>query len=83
MVTKKEYKVNVIKGRINWIEIELFDEEGKLVADAEYVVVLSDGSEIKGKLDENGYAKVNKINNDSCSIIFPKYENIMKLEEKK
>ncbi len=82
MATEKKIEVDTIEPN-DWIEIELLDETGEPVARAEYVVLLSNGSEIKGKLDENGYAKVNNIIGGNCKVTFPEYENVTLNEETK
>jgi len=75
LAAEKKIEVDPI-GPNDWIEIELLSEDGEPVAGVEYIVLLSNGSEIKGKLDENGYAKVNNIIGDGCKVTFPKYENV-------
>ena len=45
----------------DWIELELKDDEGKAVAGAAYKLFLPDGSIKSGKLDDNGYAKVENV----------------------
>jgi uncharacterized Zn-binding protein involved in type VI secretion len=45
----------------DWIELELKDENGKTIGGAEYTLHLQNGQIIKGKLDNNGYAKVENI----------------------
>lgn len=42
----------------DWIELELRDEDGNTIGGAEYKIRLPNGQIIKGKLDQNGYAKV-------------------------
>ena len=52
-------KVNILVIHLEgYVEIELKTPDGKLVADAAYIVRKQDGEEIAGKLDESGYAKV-------------------------
>jgi hypothetical protein len=45
----------------DWIELELKDEEGNAIGGAEYKVFLPNGGIKTGTLDQNGYAKVEKI----------------------
>ncbi len=45
----------------DWLELELKDDEGKAIGEAEYKIFLPSGAVIEGKLDKNGYAKVEKI----------------------
>lgn len=45
----------------DWMELELVDDDGKPAAKAGYKVFLPNGKIISGNLDDNGYAKVDKI----------------------
>ncbi len=45
----------------DWIELELTDEEGNKIGGAEYTLHQQNGQIIKGNLDDNGYAKVEKV----------------------
>ncbi len=45
----------------DWLELELKNDEGKAVAGAAYKLFLPDGSIRSGKLDDNGYAKVENV----------------------
>jgi uncharacterized Zn-binding protein involved in type VI secretion len=55
----------------DFIEIELKDEEGKAIADEEYVIYLPNGEVRKGKLDGNGYKKEEKVPKGNYSVMFP------------
>jgi hypothetical protein len=59
----------------DWIEIKLLDESGKPVAGAEYVVILADGTEIQGKLDNKGYALVKNVPPGPYWVKFPEHED--------
>jgi|WetSurMetagenome_2_1015567.scaffolds.fasta_scaffold188237_1 uncharacterized Zn-binding protein involved in type VI secretion len=54
----------------DWIELELRDEEGNTIGGAEYEVSLPDGQVRKGKLDQNGYAKVENIPPGKVRVTF-------------
>jgi type VI secretion system secreted protein VgrG len=60
--------------KLSWIEIKLMDEDDQPVPGEEYLVTLPDGSTVaSGTLDENGFAKVEGIENPgNCKITFPK-----------
>jgi type VI secretion system secreted protein VgrG len=60
--------------KTHWIEIKLVDEDGKPVPGEEYQIVLPDGgTAASGTLDENGFARVDGIEDPgSCKITFPK-----------
>jgi uncharacterized Zn-binding protein involved in type VI secretion len=58
-------------GYKSWIEIELTDEEGKSVGNAEYKLYLSTGEIRSGKLDGNGYKKEKNIPPRGCRLEFP------------
>lgn len=59
-----------------FVEIELRDENGKGVANEEYVLYLPDGSVRKGKLDGSGKKKEEKIPAGSSSIKFPNLPSV-------
>lgn len=56
----------------SWIEIELKDDEGNPVAEEPYVIQWPNGASIEGKLDLNGYARINGIAQGACKVIFPR-----------
>ena len=58
----------------DWIEIELLDQFGEPVAEAEYVVLLADGSEVEGKLDSKGFARVEDVVPGPYWVQFPDHE---------
>jgi hypothetical protein len=58
-------------GEAAWIEIELFDEHDKAIADEKYVLVLPDGTERKGKTDVKGLVRVENIEPGKCVVKFP------------
>ncbi len=64
----------------DWIEFELKDRDGKAVGGAEYVVYLSNGEVRRGKLDGNGYAKIEDVPARNSRVEFPAYPDI-KLQE--
>jgi type VI secretion system secreted protein VgrG len=56
----------------HWIEIDLVDDEGKPVPGEPYEIKMPDGSVKKGSLDENGFARVDGIEDPgNCEITFP------------
>jgi hypothetical protein len=55
----------------DYIEIELKDENGKPMANEEYILYLPDGSVRKGKLDGSGKKKEEKVPSGLCSVKFP------------
>lgn len=56
-----------------WIEIELVDEDDQPVPGEKYRVTLPDGSTVaEGTLDQNGYARVDGIEEPgNCKVTFP------------
>jgi uncharacterized Zn-binding protein involved in type VI secretion len=86
-----EYYFEVILGRSkarsgmlaykDWIEIELLEEGDKPVANQEYRIVLPNGEIRMGRLDSNGYAKVEKIPPGDCKIDFPGGGNSLWIRE--
>jgi hypothetical protein len=62
----------------DYIEIELVDQETQeSFADEEYVLILPDGSERRGKLDEHGRAKEEDIPPGRCRVEFPNLKGII------
>ena len=55
----------------DWVEIQINDRLGNPMKNENYVLHLPDGSEKKGKLDENGYAKVEDIPPGKFTIDLP------------
>lgn len=60
------------------IEIELKDEEGNPVADEKYIVKHSGKVTHEGKLDANGYAKVEGVHGMGYKIMFPELDSVEK-----
>jgi hypothetical protein len=60
----------------DWIEIELRDEDGNLIADEDYILHLPDGQQRSGKLDENGFARETDIPPGTVRVEFPSRENV-------
>ena len=58
----------------DYIEINLKDEDGEPMANEDYIIQLPDGSEIKGKLDSEGYVKAEGIPPGKVTIKFPNLE---------
>lgn len=55
----------------DFIEIELKDDEGNAKGNEEYILFLPNGKVEKGKLDGNGYKKVEKVPSGKYSVQFP------------
>lgn len=55
----------------DWVEIQINDRLGNPIKNENYILHLPDGSEKKGKLDENGYAKVEDIPPGTFTIELP------------
>ena len=78
---EREYEVNTIKGKAEWVELELIDEDGNPLSNEEYILILPDGKQRKGALDNNGRAAEKNIPPGEIKIQFPKLEEV-DLEEK-
>ena len=61
------------KKKKSWIEIELVGEDDKPIPGEKYRITLPDGSEAKGTLDQNGFARVEGFEkgNGKCQVCFP------------
>jgi len=58
----------------SWIEIKLVDENNDPVPGERYRIEMPDGKIAEGSLDQNGYAKVNRIKPGTCKVTFPKLD---------
>ncbi len=58
----------------SWIEIDLFDPQGKPIGGARYRLRLPDGSVEEGKLDACGHAEYYDINPGNCELTFPDFD---------
>jgi hypothetical protein len=54
-----------------WIEIELLEADGKPVPREPYEVRLPDGRAVNGRLDGNGFARLDGLVPGSCTVTFP------------
>jgi hypothetical protein len=54
----------------DWVEIELLDDEGKDMGGVDYTLTLPDGTERKGTLDENGYAREENVPPGQIDVSF-------------
>jgi hypothetical protein len=59
----------------DWIEIEVIGKDGEALKDKEYILTMPDGSEKRGKLNEEGKAKVEDIPPGSVKITIEETEN--------
>jgi hypothetical protein len=73
-----EYVLRVLEP---WIEILLVDENDGCVGGAAYEVKLSDGAVRKGKLDEKGFARLERLPAGACTVTFPEYDGTSWEEE--
>ena len=56
----------------HWVEIRLVDQDGKSVPNEEYLVTLPDGSDVRGFLDADGWARFAPLDDaGSCQVSFP------------
>ena len=54
-----------------WIEIELLDDEGNPIPNEQYAIEIPGGSVRVGRLDDNGYARVEGLDPNTCKVSFP------------
>jgi len=64
----------------DWIEIELTDENGKALANEDYIIYFSDGEIRKGKLDGSGKKREEKVPPAKHRVAFPKYPSLIKVD---
>ncbi|MEA3297119.1 MAG: hypothetical protein U9R56_04580, partial [candidate division Zixibacteria bacterium] len=55
----------------SWIEIEFRSEDGTPMADDDYIVTTADGQEHKGKLDKEGWARIDNVPPGPAHVEFP------------
>ncbi|MGB5105297.1 MAG: hypothetical protein WBP29_12485 [Candidatus Zixiibacteriota bacterium] len=60
----------------DWIEIELTDENGIAMSGKSYVLTLPDGSERRGTLDNNGFAREEQVPPGAVTIDFPDVDRV-------
>ena len=65
----------------DWIEIKLMGEDGKPIANEDYILHMPDGTQVKGKLDSSGFAIVKQVPPGKVSVEFPNMPGIEHLEE--
>lgn len=54
----------------SWVEIRLLDAEGEPVPQAEYTLILPNGEERTGTLDDNGEAREEDVPPGPCRVVF-------------
>lgn len=59
------------KEMIEWVVIELLDDEGRPVEDMACTIIDPDGTEHKGKTDSSGLLEINGISGGECRLTFP------------
>jgi hypothetical protein len=60
---------------VHWIEIELVGEDDLPIEHEAYVLVLPDGTEVRGSLDANGWARVPDVSQSgTCKLTFPRLD---------
>lgn len=64
----------------DWVEIRLNDETGQPLSDEDYILYLPDGQEIRGKLDEDGWARVEDVPPGPVVVEFPNLESAESVE---
>jgi len=60
----------------DWIEVILKSREGELLGNESFIIELPDGKQKEGKLDQNGYAKMEDIPPGKFKIKFPDMEEV-------
>jgi hypothetical protein len=61
---------------LDWIAIQLVDEDGTPVADREFEITCPDGSVRRGTLDSAGRARVDGIVAGLCTVRFPRIAQV-------
>lgn len=63
----------------DFIEFKLIDQDGKVVKNAKYNLKLPDGKIKEGKLDQNGYVKIDDVPPGKYKLTFPDIKGISKI----
>ena len=72
----REARATKQRSRKHWIEIQLVAEDGIPVPDVEYRVTLPNGEVVTGRLDANGSARVDRIEQaGNCKVAFPELDD--------
>ena len=61
----------------HWIEIELLDDEGKPIEGERYFVEMPDGSNLSGRTDSQGRARVDGVDPGTARVSFPDLDKKM------
>ena len=61
-------------GKTEWIELKVVDDYGRALGGESWTMVLSDGTTQSGKLDENGFIRVQGIPKGEVRVTFPNLE---------
>lgn len=62
------------QGKATWVAIDLVDDQGTPVANEPYELQLPDGTIVAGRLDQNGYARVDGVTAGQCQVRFPRLD---------
>jgi hypothetical protein len=57
-----------------WVEIELLNTAGEPIPREAFVLTLPDGQVRKGRLDAQGFARVDNIPGGTCQVTFPAFD---------
>jgi hypothetical protein len=61
----------------DWIEIELIDDEGNPISSKKYKLLLPDGTEREGTLDDKGHAREENIPPGPVDVDFPDVKDVL------
>ena len=64
----------------DFIEIKLLDDNQKPIANAPYELALPDGRVVKGRLDGNGFARVDGVPSGECTVTFTEHDGASEAE---
>ena len=59
------------KDHRHWIEIDLVGEDDQPIPNEKYCVILPDNQKIEGRLDKNGWARIESPKIEDCQVTFP------------
>jgi type VI secretion system secreted protein VgrG len=68
--------------KLDFVEIRLHNDAGVPVSNAPYEVTLPNGRMFKGKLDADGFARIDGVPSGECNVRFPEHEEAGAIPER-
>jgi hypothetical protein len=59
---------------VDWLEIKVVDSDGKPVPGVLYSVTTADGTNVQGRVDQKGFARLDGLTSGNCTVTFPEVD---------